>query len=401
MRHLFITIGLLFGICSYAQTGTDVFVLADISGSVNLSAARDAKSLISDIVLAQYNPTNYRNWRFSDAFEPNLERISKGQGGSPLISANKKAFMMHVGEKSSIYGSVNLRTIANPASEFPTFMDDYYPRGFNDQDTYLILARAEAAKRAKQENIKRYILIEATDSDDDRGRGTYNTSEQDLIAEYSAKGRVQPEKVGIIYYEGPGKPNYKITIWQVEHINFNPPGVVPNPVTSTPAQQNNPSLSLLGVGSQEKSPKEIDEGKRSFSWTCTNCENAKFRAIIRKKAGTKFEKFDTQNGLSSRKTRAKEFPPGVYEIRVMTSGLSKNASDTGYFEIKGGGGGFFWVLLLIALVAGGVYAYRKMNQSGPDPNRRRKNRTERKSSSADQMLDDQGPAASSGGDDFF
>ncbi|MEM7369786.1 MAG: hypothetical protein AAF587_14375 [Bacteroidota bacterium] len=400
MRHLFVTIGLLFGICAYAQTGADVFILADISGSVNHAAARDAKSLISDIVLAQYNPTNYRNWRFSDAFEPNLERISKGQGGRPLISANKKAFMMHVGEKSSIYGSVNQQTIQSPSSDFPAFMNTNYPTGFNDKDTYLILARAEAAKRAKQENIKRYVLIEATDSDDDRGRGTYNTSEQDLIAEYSAKGRVKPEKVGILYYEGPGKPNYKITIWQVEHINFNPPGVVPNPVATTP-QQNKTSLSLLGVGNQEKKPKEVEEGKRSFSWTCTNCENAKFRAIIRKKAGTKFEKFDTQNGLSTRKTRAKEFPPGLYEIRVMTSGLPKNASDTGYFEVKGGGGGFIWVLLLIALVAGGVYAYRKMNQSGPDPNRRRKARTERKSSSADQMLDDQGSSSGSSSGDFF
>ena len=231
---LYLIFLLLIGPMAFAQQGSDIVVIVDVSGSVQkMNNARiEAKNIIKDLVAkGRFEASNYNQWEFSTAVD-NIQSIKNGRG-TPLLGTNNRAFIRSAGEKSTSLSPISNYNSCNNLNEFDTFIDQNYPARFNDQFTYLKLAKAKAAQFALENNTCSYLLIEVTDSREDKiPSAPYTPQEQDLVDSYGVKSNIETFTLGIIRYRPIS--NYQIIISEVNVIGNNCNATKPCATATTP-----------------------------------------------------------------------------------------------------------------------------------------------------------------------
>lgn len=390
-----------------ARQGNDIVVLVDVSGSVRniVPARQEARDILKDLVTrGQFNAGQYSNWEFSTAVG-NLASIRQG-GGNPLLGLNHRVFLRKAGEKNTSLAPVASQNVCNSLLDFDQFLDDQFPTSFTDNWTYLKLAKASAARFALQNNTCSYLLIEVTDSREDRiPSSPYSTEEQNLVDSYGVKSNIETATVGIIRYKP--ESNYQIIISEVNIVGNNCQQTAPcaanNTQPSRPVPVANPRIVLNRLSDNDKEPEvlEPNDGRLTLSWQCIDCPDAVNYRVILKKSGTnQSEILVSESNLAREQLVVSDLSAGEYEFSVSASGtLVSIKSDKGYFKIKGGGG--FWiVLVLLALGLGGFAVYKKVSsgQGKGGATGRRKKPGRKKEEPEDPFAES---GSSSSGDDSF
>jgi hypothetical protein len=304
----------------------NVIILVDVSGSVNTTAATDAKELIKSIVNGQFNAANYPNWQsWSVTRTPNFSELydmSQSKQTTPLIGVGQQVALMKIGIKDRCYEPFNSTSISD-ISYFNDFLDKKFPADFNDEWTYIDLTRAKTAASAHARGIDSYYLFVASDEVNDAkginipNNEKYNTNEKTLIDEYGLDGNINVSKLATINYRD---DNYSITIFHVEITKFSP---------SAPT---NCGLEFINTFAKADTVGLGNNNSPTIEWKCSNCNtNTKYALYLSKKDKVAFGKAIIQEVTAQKSYQYNNLSTGVYRLTIKTNGCL--GQDECFFSI--------------------------------------------------------------------
>ncbi len=304
----------------------NVIILVDVSGSVNTTAATDAKELIKSIVNGQFNAANYPNWQsWSVTRTPDFSELydmSQSRQTTPLIGVGQQVALMKIGIKDRCYEPFNSTSISD-ISYFNDFLDKNFPANFNDQWTYIDLTRAKTAASAHARGIDSYYLFVASDEVNDAkginipNKEKYNTNEKTLIDEYGLVGNINVSKLATINYKD---DNYSITIFHVEITKFSP---------SAPT---NCGLEFIKTFDTADTVGLGNNSSPAIEWKCSNCDtNARYTLSLSKKGKVTFGAAIIQEVAAKNSYQYNKLSVGVYRLTIKTNGCL--GEDVCFFSI--------------------------------------------------------------------
>lgn len=341
----------------------NVFVLVDVSGSGPSVAKSQARDLVRDIVLAQFDPSKHDpKWKWSNGLQTPLDP-QKG-ATQPLLdfSTNPTLVIMPMGGKDS-YKNYKIAPVASPA-EASSFFARYYPPSFNDPYSYLDIARAKAAGVARSIPITEFYQIEITDAleDTDSKQLPYTQEEWALIQSNTSSVTYLGE---MTYDQENTAFAYRIIFKKVQVNNSIPK----TPIVGGGVNVAQKEVNIIKPRGTLKKPTPQNPGSVSIAWQCYGCKDStEFTVTVTNTTNRKVR-------ISPQKTRNFSTvlaisEPGIYKVSVAGDGASARSV---YFEVKGnsGKGGGFLGFLLLALAAGAVWFFwnkRRNQRIENDPN---------------------------------
>ncbi len=355
------TTTLFFFLFLVAQTlfaQNNVFVLVDVSGSgPDKTIKVEAGNIVKDLLANQFNSANYsKDWKWSDSLLPPFDRV-KGTSQSLLTATLNSTLMIMPFGKQDRYENYKIQKISNLPSDVLAMFDNYYPKIFSDQYTYIEIAQAKAAGVAKTAGFDSFYRIEVTDAMPVAPQSNYSPDEQFLIQNDNST----KTKLGEFVF---GQTAFRIIFTRVSIANS--PNLVKTPI----AKQNidKKDLAIIKPSGTLKKPTVLNPPSVSIAWQCLGCaDGTTYTVSLLNTKDKKVKVAPKKTNESSATFSITE--PGVYKVSVSGDGASARSV---YFEVKGksGGGGFWVVLLLLGAAILGYYFWNKRRNDNleRDPN---------------------------------
>ena len=182
----------------------DVFVLVDVSGSmtgssfgIGYSKVQEAKNLVRDLLTDRFAWSRYPNWEYSMLTQEILAVTSQSANRKPILNNGSRLFLKRFGDPAtskapSIEQLINdpMRDVDRVFASFPNATD------FDDQRTFLWLARGMTRREALARGISSYLLVEITDAREDK-ENLVDTDDQVVVREFkSVKHVLQSGEIG-------------------------------------------------------------------------------------------------------------------------------------------------------------------------------------------------------------
>lgn len=209
----------------------DVFVVVDVSGSVTQAdnaadrevlqgMIKDARQLAAKLVSGTFVSEDFPYWQWDDALldTPLREIVTPGNTTHRMSGPGKRAVIVPFGEKSTIHPTPISEPFQNFPGELESFLEKNYPTAYEDQNTYITLARARTAELAESLQIKQYYFLMITDAVQDP-KAAYTEAETKLLNRWDSKMFV-PDKtlIGLFKYVRKGfeSRKFEINVWRVD-----------------------------------------------------------------------------------------------------------------------------------------------------------------------------------------
>ncbi len=154
----------------------DIFLLVDVSGSmvgsnygIGYGKVQEARNLVRDLLTDRFDWSRYPNWQYSLLAEEILGVTSQAPNHAPLLQPGSRLFIKRFGDPATSKAPSIQRPISNVVTDVDTLLGRF-PRAadFDDQRTFLWLARAMTRREAMALGITSYLLIEITDAREDK-----------------------------------------------------------------------------------------------------------------------------------------------------------------------------------------------------------------------------------------
>ena len=336
---------LLFIVAFQVNAQESVFILVDVSKSVNQNELLNAKQLVKDILTG--NPIN------SSVF------ITDGNVQPSLLRAGSKIMIMPLGERTTVMNYIPNIVDVNNQAEIISFIEQNFPVTPRDNWTYISLAKARMAEIAKKKNINNYKLIFVSDniSDDFGGRPNYSTYEQQLVDGYNTQSNPIREEPGV-RIKLISNNAFSVFIQKIDVSGYTPPNIGGSQSIDSISAPLKIELNNFKGGTSSK-PIIHDNNKLTITWSCKNPpKNAQYKISISPKPDPSFKPI-----LTTGYSYNLNLDDGKWRITVSSGSADFNASSaTTTIEINTGGSYWFLWLLLIAALGGAGYWYWKKTQ---------------------------------------
>lgn len=347
MKPLLIFLVCLMSVITAYPQSSDVFVLVDVSKSVNGPDLEKARIALTDVLLGKSLSNAYVSYGSSS--ELLACRLQPGDRISVLRFGNKETIMNN---------NFALSAVRNLPDDVLQVLNSRFPQNLTDNRTYLMLSKAKVAEYAKSHNITSYRLYLITDNISDdygpNGRPDYTDYERDLAQGYNTSANPVKESPSIkVKLNNARNQDYVLEfIPDVDITDYNLPNQSAPPVTD--AEEYSTIRLTSYANGRRNNEVEATAESLSINWSCSNFpEGGKFTVIIAQYEGGKFR--DIREDINSYSTTFR-VPDGKYRITVSAQNFQAEPAST-YVEVNTGGGGWFWILLLLLLAGGAGYYY--------------------------------------------
>ncbi|MBR9999770.1 MAG: VWA domain-containing protein [Cyclobacteriaceae bacterium] len=328
--------------------GSNVFVLVDVSKSVNQSDLNQAKTTLTDVLLGNSLSNAFVN--FGSPAELLTCKLEPGDKIAILKFGNKQTLTDN---------NFNLAQIRDMPEDVLQQVNQGYPRNLTDDRTYLMLAKAKVAEYAKSNNISGYRLYLITDNISDdygpNGRPEYTDYERSLAEGYNTTANpvIEASSIKVRLNNARNKDYVLEFIPEVDISGYNLPNPS-SPVIITDVEESSIIRLTSLANGRRNNEVETKSETLNINWSCTNYpEGGRFTVIIAQYDGGKFR--DVKKDLSSYNASFR-VPDGKYKITVSAQNFQADP-DTTYVRINAGGGGWFWIFLLLLAAGGAGYYY--------------------------------------------
>ncbi len=208
-----ILLSLFFAGSAVAQTPSfprDAFVLVDVSGSmvgasfgIGHTKVVEAKNLVRDLLTDQFDWSKYPNWQHSLLSQEILDITSRTPGRTPLLGPGSHLFLKRFGDPASSKTASIHRVVNDPARDVDALLTRFpAPAEFNDQRTFLWLARAMTRREAMNLGLSSYLLVEITDAREDK-ENIVDTDDQVAVREFKSLRHVEHNgEIGSFTHKG-------------------------------------------------------------------------------------------------------------------------------------------------------------------------------------------------------
>jgi len=187
---------LAFATSVYGQTSQlpkDVFVLVDVSGSmtgskfgIGYSKVQEARNLVRDLLTDRFAWTNYPNWEYSLLSQEILAITSPSANRKPLLRSGSRVFLKSFGDPATSKAPSIERLINDPGRDVDLLFASFPKQAsFNDQRTFLWLARGMTRREALERGLSSYLLVEITDAREDK-ESLVDTDDQVAVREFKS-----------------------------------------------------------------------------------------------------------------------------------------------------------------------------------------------------------------------
>ncbi len=154
----------------------DVFVLVDVSGSmtgskfgIGYAKVQEARNLVCDLLTDRFAWKNFPNWEYSLLSQEILAVTSPSTNRQSLIRSGSRVFLKSFGDPATSKAPSIERLINDPVRDVDTLFASFPKQtSFNDQRTFLWLARGMTRREAIARGLSSYLLVEITDAREDK-----------------------------------------------------------------------------------------------------------------------------------------------------------------------------------------------------------------------------------------
>lgn len=202
MKNKFIQIVLLFilflsfNTVIKAQGIKDVFILVDVSGTMNNKALNsEARSIVKEILTGSIELDDFDGWTLTSGAEGSELIVNPRQ----LIQLDSYINIIPFGDKYRCKNiDTNKKRIDN-LNDFEPYFDRTYNFRYNDQLTFLNLLKSYVAGMAQKEDITFCYVITITDNlIDETGSNPYSPTEDAVMMAYETEKMIKVKNIGII-----------------------------------------------------------------------------------------------------------------------------------------------------------------------------------------------------------
>jgi hypothetical protein len=163
----------------------------------------EAKNLVRDLLTDRFEWSRYPNWEYSLLSQEILAVTSPSVHRKPLLQSGSRLFLKRFGDPSSSKAASIERLINNPARDVDALFASFpNSADFNDQRTFLWLARAMTRREAMTRGITSYLLVEITDAREDK-ENIVDTEDQVAVREFKSLQHVEMNgEIGAFTHKG-------------------------------------------------------------------------------------------------------------------------------------------------------------------------------------------------------
>lgn len=348
---LIISLGHSFWLSPAAAT--DVGVLVDISGSMRILPANQAKTLLAAIILEGRVPDG---WQVSPKKQGNLlaQQFAQGTGESLLKKDDRFLFMVFgdiIGDRFPYFQQPWTIAKIQDMEEVRRLIDSRYPHTFNEHYTYDDLCHAVAAKKLRDLGSNHFYLVVVSDFQTEYNRKRQPTPEmRRLNNDFRLKNSFQWETLLIL--NNSEHQNLEVRINEVR-TNEKPPE--PN---------------KLPLKVEILIPKgETQDRRPQFEWeSAAGSPLGASHYVV--KCFREAEKIFEENEVRDLQLACpQELAPGEYEwlVTPYVGDVAQDTTSKAQFSVirlddgnDTGGNWWLWFILVVILAGGGLaYQHRK------------------------------------------
>ena len=169
----------------------DVFVLVDVSGSmvgsrfsIGHAKVLEAKNLVRDLLADQVQWSRYPDWQHSLLSPEILAITNRTAGRTPLLGTGSQLFLKRAGDPATSKAASLEQVISDPVRDVDALFQRFPNESeFNNQRTFLWLARAMTRREAMGRGVTSYLLVEITDAREDK-ENIVDTDDQVAVREF-------------------------------------------------------------------------------------------------------------------------------------------------------------------------------------------------------------------------
>ena len=350
---------LLFPILTHAEDINDAFVLVDVSGSMTDAKTNlEAKSIIQEILVGDFSMSKWQNygWKLDDS-KAQVNKLPT----STILRDGSHFYMVPFGEMNRVK-EWSGHTYKD-ALDFATFYSQRFPTTFNDDWTYLTLAKAYVGSIALSDGVRTAYVIIYTDGKPEATNKPLDGMNQARVDALQAAGNNGLKKNAILRKKVGGDNHFDVEIW--EFVNYKTVDTQGNAVDPDTIRINS-SNEVHQIRITQ--PQDGQNVKSSHSLT-TN-EDLKIvwtgglasAIVVQKKAGNSWKRISNAKEVYELKEQGtsaiiKFFESADYKITVRGK---EGGSDDLYVNVSTPILSFLLpLLIIIILVVGGVYVYNQ------------------------------------------
>lgn len=368
-----LAIGVFLSTLSYAQQIKDVFVLVDQSGTMsNSTVNNEAKQIIGDMITGQLSLSDWesKGWNNVSAAGNFFKNTS-----SQMVKNGGVMCIIPFGNMDRVKNY--LMAPYNDKSSAQLFISDNFPKTFNDNFTYLDLAKAYAVHIAANLEIKGHVnMIIYTDGMGDHAKENKYPSDLQVIRDSYCTPQMSSLllRKGILRKETSIR-NYDIEVWEVGPVpdippvrdtTINPPIIDkprPQKITITEPRDGEYKGDMV---TWEKGEEYTIKWKESVGAVSINVQ----RKEVNDKSKDKYSNIPNKErkdyykvDIGSNAAKIKFFKSGDYHIIVADS----KGRDERYVHVPTPFP-FFTIMMIILAVIGGVIVYKMITKPKiPEP----------------------------------
>lgn len=320
-------------------------VLVDISGSMRYGGnwRDDVRQSLQDLLFGGRLDTLI--WRTDGVLEEEGERFLDGlKAGQPLYHLGQPLLMVAFGEAGSRYPyfssiSVDRFSDLNAGSQF---YRQNFPRSFDDDWTYLLLAKAIARDQMRDVEKREWYSIVISDFEEDVPPDDANLDPyaDSLANAYETTIREQ----ALVTFAYARDRRLKMRIWRVEY-----PGLEADEDTSEPPPLTGAPIQLLQPSDGQVISEINRESPLQFRWSGVAGVD-RYTVTLFEDDGSILQRVGSDRPLHS---LIEPLPPGSYSWRVegRRETGERAISNSRSFEVRRSAWPVFvWILLAIAAV---------------------------------------------------
>lgn len=334
-----------------AQSIKDAFVLVDVSGTMKHAPNSEAQQIIKKMLQKNFRLSDYSGWTLFNGTCP-----FTSNDGKSLIDQGGKVCIVPFGDQGTIERSQFVNT-----SDFNNSFNSLFPNTFNDQATFLTLAKAYTVDLASKNNILGTVyMIIYTDGMGDHMKTQVWDKYEKIYQDYGLTIESLAQKIGTLKKESNGNKFY-IEMWKLGPIrnivkfDDSKPPVVDSKKIEISNQPN---------GKSPKSPIEINV-EEPFTIRWKNASGKTGVNVQRKKgdAYTNIPVNDRDNYYTLEK-KANSATITFYEAQDYKIIVGdSNGRDERYISVKSNWiSDIFPIIVIVILIIGGVLLWRLLSK---------------------------------------
>ncbi len=361
-----------------AQSIKDAFVLIDVSGTMRHAPNNEAKQIINKMLQRNFRLLEYPEWSLY-----NGECPFSPDNGKSLIELGGKVCIVPFGNQGTIEHSRFVEM-----SDFDKSFNSLFPETFNDNATFLTLAKAYTVDLASKNRINGTVyMIIYTDGMGDHMKEQVWDKYEKIYQDFGLTLESLAQKIGTLKKEV-GSKKFYIEMWELGPIPVdNPcpkcgknPCVCP-PTLVCPKCKKSPCVCPSQTNIQITKPKEgkvksneikvNTEESTKLSWKngkgkvnvkiAYSSDSGKSYMPIRKKD----EKEYFSKGEKVGNMEITFHRPGKYQVKVIDS---NNTDDSRFYSVSEPLiNKILPFIIIVILIIGGVYLWKLLSKAKPVP----------------------------------